>query len=179
MLAAALLTLPLSWVVAWAAAMLVHELGHYYSLRLMRIPVHSVTVTHRGILMETGCLPPRAELLAALAGPLGALTLLTGARFFPELAVCACVHSLYNLLPVFPLDGGRALRCVLTKLPASVGECVRQTVEWLVLLLGLTAGFWGTLFMKLGLLPLAGALCLFLRAECVKTPCKERKLRVQ
>lgn len=179
LLAAVLMLLPLKWIAAWMAATLVHELGHYLALRIMRIPVYSITATPRGILMETGVLSGGGELFTALAGPVGALVLLLVARIFPAVAVCACIQSLYNLLPVFPLDGGRALRCLLTKIPAPAAVWVSGIVEWLVLSLAAAAGCYGTFCMKLGILPVVGAICLFLRAECVKIPCKESDLRVQ
>lgn len=178
-LAAVLLILPLNWFFAWLLAIVVHELCHYLALKAMGVPVYSVCITSAGAFMETGYLTPFTEFFSALAGPLGALLLLLAGGRFPALSVCACIHSMFNLLPVFPLDGGRAFRCVLARLPRGLGQCASSAVEWFVLILGLLAGFYGTFTMKLGLVPLVGAACLFLRADRVKIPCKDGGQRVQ
>lgn len=53
------------------------------------------------------------EALCALAGPVGSFSVVLLAEYFPEAALFGLVQGLYNLLPVYPLDGGRILRCLL------------------------------------------------------------------
>lgn len=59
---------------------------------------------------------PGRELLCVLAGPAVSFSLLALARFFPRIAICGLVQGIYNLLPIYPLDGGKALRCMVSLL---------------------------------------------------------------
>ena len=176
LLAAVLMTFPMYWVIAWFGAVTFHELCHYAALRLFRIPVYSISVTSRGVLMCTGAMDTRSGCACALAGPLGALLLLGVVRIYPALAVCAGLQSLYNLLPVGSLDGGLALRWVLA---GKIGRGVLKLLECTVIFAAFAAAIYGVLSLGLGLLPLFCAIGLLLHAEAVKIPCKDRLLRVQ
>ena len=59
---------------------------------------------------------PGRELICILAGPAASLLLLCLARIFPRVAICGLIQGCYNLLPIAPLDGGRALHCLLSLL---------------------------------------------------------------
>ena len=58
---------------------------------------------------------PIREAICALAGPLGSFSLLLISEYFPEAAVCGLIQGAYNLIPVYPLDGGRLMRCLLPR----------------------------------------------------------------
>ena len=113
MLPAALLVLPIPWALGWCIAVFVHELGHYIALRLCRVPICLIEITPFGICMHTGQMSGGETLLCALAGPLFGLLLLGLSSYMPYTALCAFLQSLFNLLPIYPMDGGRALRASL------------------------------------------------------------------
>lgn len=180
LLAALILLIPLKWVVAWIVATVVHEFFHYGVIRICRVPVCSLTVTAHGMRMETAPMPYLTEFFCALAGPVGALLLLFWARWFPEVAVCAYVQSLYNLLPLYPLDGGRAVRSLLLQcLPESAAERVSLWFGFVVLIVLCCLGLYASCFLKLGSVPLLAAALLLFRHMHVKIPCKDGKQRVQ
>lgn len=109
-LPAALLLLPLQWFFAWSMAVAVHEIGHYLALRLCRVPIRRLEITPLGIRMHIGGLTNRETLVCALSGPAAGLLLIAASKIFPYTAVCAFIQGLFNLMPIYPLDGGRALR---------------------------------------------------------------------
>ncbi|MBD0315939.1 MAG: site-2 protease family protein [Nitrospiraceae bacterium] len=116
-------------------SVLLHELGHSYVALRYRIPIDQITLFIFGGVahMRKEAPSPRAEFLIAIAGPfvsfvLGALCLglvfvaeaMQGphaARGFVMLgALLGMVNvqlGLFNLIPGFPLDGGRVLRAGL------------------------------------------------------------------
>lgn len=110
LLAMMLLLLPLQWVLAAALAASVHECCHYLAIRLLGGRVYGLRLGMNGAKLELEPLQPVKELIASLAGPLGSALLLFAAKWAPRTAVCAFFHCACNLLPLFPLDGGRALR---------------------------------------------------------------------
>lgn len=172
-LALALLLLPLNWVIAAIAAAAIHELSHYAAVRLCGGEAHWMHIGLYGAQMEVRLLTPGKELLCALAGPLGGLLLLLFARWFPRTAICGGLHALFNLLPVYPLDGGRALRCgVELLLPAEIGDKVCNVIEWICLIGVLLLGIYGTVALHLGLLPIILSFSLVIRAFRGKIPCK-------
>ena len=158
-----LLILPLKWLLAAALAAAVHELFHYLALKLCRCKVLSLQVGTGGAVIETDCISRGKELFCALAGPVGGLTLLLFAKWLPRTAICALVQSAYNLLPLFPLDGGRALRCISQMLlPPKAASRFRAIAEAIVRFglcaLGIIAAF----VWNLGIIPmLMAAVALF------------------
>lgn len=180
MLALMLLVLPLQWVIATILAAAFHELCHYGAVRLCGGNVKNLHAGLRGARMEVYGLNAGKECLCALAGPAGSLALLLVARWLPRTAVCGGFHALFNLLPVYPLDGGRALRCgVALLVPPKIGERVCQIVERLCLCAIVLLGFYGSWFLHLGFLPLLVAISVVVRVFSGKTPCKPGRFSVQ
>ncbi|MFN2616213.1 MAG: site-2 protease family protein [Thermoleophilaceae bacterium] len=109
------------FAVGFVVLLLVHEMGHVLQLRREGIPASApMFIPFLGALVAMRELPKdaAAEARVGLAGPvlgsvgaLGALGLyaLTGNELFKALAFFGFFLNLFNLLPVLPLDGGRAM----------------------------------------------------------------------
>lgn len=93
----------------------VHELGHFWALRFLGIPVYALSFTVTGPVLHCETASNwYEELLSALAGPAAGLVLwMVSVSRWPLLGEISLYLSLLNLLPILPLDGGRALRAVL------------------------------------------------------------------
>ena len=174
----ALLMIPLRWVVAWILAALTHEVFHCIAILLCGGRVHSAEVGSAGAAISTGPMSPWKEILCALSGPLAGILAVLLFRFFPRYAICGAFQTLYNLLPVLPLDGGRALRCFLDIFCTE--NCVRKIMAWIQwgtmgVLLFLSA--YAAFRMRLGYTPLLFWGILSFRIS--KIPCKESHLGVQ
>ena len=133
-----LLVLPWQWVGAAILAASIHEACHILALVLTGGRMERITIGGSGAVIETAPMDAFRECICALAGPVGSGLVLLFFRQLPRTALCALVHCLYNLLPLFPLDGGRILRSILsltlTPDKAAVAEqWIRRGVTLLVL----------------------------------------------
>jgi Zn-dependent protease/CBS domain-containing protein len=111
------------------ASVLLHELGHSVVALRYKVPVRSITLFIFGGVAQIGAEPPspRAELFIAIAGPLVSLGLAVGfsvvqpavAAMQPlwglakYLAYINLAVVLFNLIPGYPLDGGRVFRAMV------------------------------------------------------------------
>lgn len=102
------------WLFPFLAAAAVHELGHFLCVYWLGARVTFFQLSIGGAVIETTPLSYRQEALCAFAGPFaGLLMAFVLHHILPWLSFFALAQSLYNLLPVYPLDGGRALKAVL------------------------------------------------------------------
>lgn len=108
-----LLMIPLRWLAAFVCASVVHEVFHGVVIFLFGGSIRHVHVGATGTVMYTDVAGGIQEILCAAAGPIASFSLVLLADRFPRLAVCGFVHGLYNMLPLFPLDGGRILKNIL------------------------------------------------------------------
>lgn len=141
------LILPLPWICAlWFTAGL-HELSHLAALRLSGVEVREMILGSDGAVLKTGPLTPAQGILCTLAGPLMPMLLLFTARWFPRIALCALIQGLYHLLPIRPLDGGRALESLTTFLGSPPWICSAAELLALCVLaaLGIRLAFVGML----------------------------------
>jgi len=144
-------TEPLVWLTAIIASSLLfasvvaHELAHSLVGRANGIPIVSITLFIFGGVaqMTREAEKPRAELLMAAAGPLCslALGLVFGAIFlipvFPSmirevlfwLAAVNGMLAIFNLVPGFPLDGGRIFRSILWRVTGNYFRASRIAIR--------------------------------------------------
>lgn len=179
-IAAAILIVPIQWIAAWLLALAIHEFCHYVALKLCGASVSRVCLGGNGIVMETQQLSYGKEAICAYAGPLGALLILLFARYVPRTSICTIVLSAYNLLPIFPLDGGRGLGCALKALVhENTALCIMRYVENAVLALIVVLMCYAVWRLNLGILPALVTIILLCRSKRIKFPCKKRRLGLQ
>lgn len=177
-LAFAVLLIPVKWLAAWLFAALIHELFHVLFLRICKYSIDSVELGLTGASIRINDLSGLKMTVCALSGPLGGLLLLLLVRITPRLAICGAIQSLYNLIPVYPLDGGRAVRGVAEHF-LSEAHAERFLALWenTILVLLIVLSLWSAIKLRLGLFP---AICVgFLIYRNKKIPCKDSHLRVQ
>jgi len=144
------------------ASIIFHELSHSLVARRFGIPMKGITLFIFGGVSEMTEEPPNAksEFWMAVMGPLSSVVLgiifyglySQAVRINSSVPVTATLHYLaglnallavFNLLPAFPLDGGRVLRSILWSLKKKfrwatrVASGVGSTFGFLMILLGL------------------------------------------
>lgn len=158
------------WVVLVFGCVVLHELSHSLVARNYGIPVRSITLLPIGGVSQMGAMPesPRQEFAVAVAGPLlsfalalgfGVLASVTGS---PPLAVAGPIGSghilvdlfrinlilgLFNLAPAFPLDGGRALKAMLSLVmeplrATRIAVTIGQALAGLLFVVGVLFNWW-------------------------------------
>lgn len=118
----------LAFLLAVFASVLLHEFGHALTARAYGVPTRQIVLSPLGgVAQIDGALPARAELWVALAGPIVSFLLagvfftlaaVTGAwspaSFIGGLGWANLMIAAFNMLPAFPMDGGRVLRAALS-----------------------------------------------------------------
>lgn len=146
----------LVFMLALFLCVLLHEFGHIFTARAFGVSTPYVTLLPIGGVAQLERIPeePGQEFLIAIAGPLVnvaitlLLVLLAGANLhagaaaavdnmkiplIDRLAAVNLFLALFNMIPAFPMDGGRVLRALLasrfgyvraTEIAASIGQFV-------------------------------------------------------
>jgi len=162
----------LLFMVLLFACVLAHEFGHIFTARAFGVATPDVTLLPIGGVARLERIPeePRQEFLIAIAGPavnvviafalvllagahlnLGALAGVENARnsMLDRLATVNLFLAVFNMIPAFPMDGGRVLRALLaarlghtraTEVAAAVGQGA-------AFLLGFIGLFWNPILI--------------------------------
>jgi Zn-dependent protease len=157
----------LGTALAFFASIVLHELGHALVARAVGIRIRGITLFLFGGVAEMEDEPPSAgkEFLMAAAGPavsvvLAALfwllaTLAEAPWFVVPLKYLAGINLavlVFNLVPAFPLDGGRVLRSALWGATGNLRRATYwatlsgQAFAWLLIGLGVLHFFAGNVF---------------------------------
>jgi len=144
------------FIVALFACVVLHEFGHALTARHYGIPTKDITLLPIGGVSRFERMPdkPWQEFWVALAGPLVNLALaaviylalfltdgfkpvtglsITSGPFWERMLVANLVLAIFNVIPAFPMDGGRVLRALLstrldhvraTQVAASIGQAL-------------------------------------------------------
>lgn len=144
-------------------SIILHELSHSLVARTFGMRIRGITLFLFGGVAELDGEPPhpRAELVTALAGPAASFAIAGGANLvaafflaqagsvalvgvFKYLYLINLILAIFNMIPAFPLDGGRAFRAVMWQMKGDLLEATR--------LAGRIGHFTGLFFIGLGLL---------------------------
>jgi Zn-dependent protease/CBS domain-containing protein len=148
-------------------SVLLHELGHSVVAQRYKIPVRSITLFLFGGVAQIGAEPPSAvaEFFIAIGGPLVSLALaalfyavqplLTGMEPLLGLAkYLAYINTAlvaFNLIPGYPLDGGRVFRAIVWAITGDMGRStliaanVGRFFAFMLIFLGVLQMFSGNL----------------------------------
>jgi stage IV sporulation protein FB len=156
----------LVFIVLLFLCVLLHEFGHIFTARAFGVPTPYVTLLPIGGVAQLERIPeePWEEFLIAIAGPAVnvvitfLLVYIAGASLQPSaaaavdstqiamvdrLAIVNLFLAVFNLIPAFPMDGGRILRALLasrmgyvraTEISASIGQFVAFALGFIGLL---------------------------------------------
>ena len=112
----AVLLLPLRVLLGVVLAAAVHEIGHLTAMYFLGVPVLGIVFRPSGARIEAGPMEPGVEVICALAGPVAGAVTIFAWKWFPELAVAGLVQTVFNLIPIYPLDGGQVARNICCKM---------------------------------------------------------------
>lgn len=150
---------------AFLAAAAAHEAGHVMAIYLVGGRVTGIRLGVCDAKIETRGLGYRQEIFCALAGPgMSVLVCLALRKAYATCAAISLILGLFNAMPVYPLDGGRALRAGLCLvLPLGRAEAVSNIAGLAVCAAGLAGAIFCARAYGIGFAPVALWLVVFAR----------------
>lgn len=140
-LAISVVLIPLRWVIAWVTAACIHELCHVLLLKIFRCQLLSFRISAYGARIVCEPHSDVSAIISTGAGVAGSFMLVLIAPVFPRLAICGFLQGVFNLLPLYPMDGWHILQHFRMRFDGVVCRIVitliRVTVS--IVLLGLGA----------------------------------------
>lgn len=178
LVALSILLLPIQWIAAAVSAAWFHEMCHISAVWLLGGDVQNLTLRSGGAEIRLSGLTQGRELAAAAAGPVGSLFLSLLLPIAPRLAVCGMIQGLFNLLPIYPMDGGRILYCFFSILSgAERGRHMADYIGKFTCLLLAVLGIIGSLPGNYGITPGLVSLGILMKSQNI--PCQKSFQAVQ
>jgi len=158
--------------------LLVHETGHFVAMRLFgykNVQMFFIPMFGAAVSGESRNTPAYKEAIVSLLGPvpgviIGCVLLFfyaaTGQDFYFNFATMFLFINIFNLLPFYPLDGGRFFHTVLFSRNRYLELCFRICAALALILVGFAIGAW--LLAILGLASLITARIPFKLAKAAQ-----------
>lgn len=158
-------------------AAIIHELGHAVAIYLCGGKITGIRLGITGaVLVQGRCLGYWQECVIALAGPAAGLAGACLLSAYPMAAGANLLLTLFNSLPILPLDGGCAVRSLIGLMPSATAEIGQQfLVVWSVVIAVLLTAFGAALLVYTGQNAsaiLAGGFLLFANVALLRKPSK-------
>ena len=184
------LVMALVGMVGFFASLLLHELAHSIVARNLGVPIKSITLFIFGGIAELGAEPSSArdEFWIAIAGPVMSFCLAFGfwavaqvawfasssqavVEVISYLALVNLVLAIFNMVPAFPLDGGRVLRAYLWHRNGDMLVATQVAARsgaffgYFLMVLGVIAFFQGAFVVGLWQLMIGGSVLIAARVN--------------
>lgn len=156
---------PADTFVPFLVGITVHEAAHLLVLPLLGAKVHRLRLSGCGAVIVTDSLCNWKEIIAAAVGPAANFTLfLLTAKSAPIAAFVNLCLFVYNMLPFYPLDGGRILRALLQiLLPTRTALWTERILSAFCCGILLFSACWLTCIQHAGLWPVITVSLLLIR----------------
>lgn len=168
-----LLTMPMRLLFAAVFCAFLHEVFHVIAAMLFRKEIYEIEVGIFGAQIHMEPMDGWREFICLGAGPFGSLLVIFLFCRVPVCAFLGLAQGTFNLIPIKPLDGGRMLACILRNYMDEIDvNRIMTVVEMTIWFLVVMIVVYLTVFIKIGIWPLAVLVMLVIRKLPRKIPCK-------